>query len=345
MRCIAACYNVLMCNSDERVLHMSDNIITVYGEVPELIEKKSTEIIENYLDAPKDDFNFVKYNLYDSDLSSIIEETLTMPFFSDKKAVLVQNAYVFTGEKPPKDLNHNIELLLEFIEKYDGESMIVFEVYQPKLDERKKLVKTLKKKAQLKKIEQMSEEEIKKWIKNELHSNYKDIKQDALNLFIELTGINFNIVKQEIGKLVLFLGERATINKQDVDQIVNRSLEQNVFLLTEYIQKNNKVKAIQLVKDLIAMKEEPIKLLALITSNYRLFYQSKILSQKGYSGQQIAKTINVHPYRVKLALNQARHYHLESLLNIIDSCAETDYKLKSSYMDKQLILELFILSL
>jgi DNA polymerase-3 subunit delta len=54
-----------------------------------------------------------------------------------------------------------------------------------------------------------------------------------------------------------------------------------VFLLTEYIQKNKKEKAVQLVKDLIVMKEEPIKLLALITSNYRLYYQSKILSQKG----------------------------------------------------------------
>ena len=93
------------------------------------------------------------------------------------------------------------------------------------------------------------------------------------------------------------------------------------------------------------MKEEPIKLLALITSNYRLYYQCKILSRKGYSGQQIAKTINVHPYRVKLALNQVKHYQLTHLLNIIDRCAETDYKLKSSYMDKQLILELFILSL
>lgn len=334
-----------MCNSDERVLHMSNNIITIYGEVPELIEKKSTEVIEKYLDTPKDDFNFVKYNLYESDLSPIIEEALTMPFFSDKKAVLVQNAYVFTGEKAPKDVNHNIDQLMEFIEKYDGESMIIFEVYHSKLDERKKLVKSLKKHAQLKKIEQMSEDEIKNWIKNELHGNYKDIKQDALHLFIELTGINFNIVKQEIEKLILFLGDRPTINKQDVQQIVNRSLEQNVFLLTEYIQKNNKAKAIRLVKDLIAMKEEPIKLLALITSNYRLFYQSKILSQKGYSGQQIAKTINVHPYRVKLALNQARHYQLEGLLNIIDNCAETDYKLKSSYMDKHLILELFILSL
>ncbi|MDS3842048.1 DNA polymerase III subunit delta, partial [Staphylococcus hominis] len=104
-------------------------------------------------------------------------------------------------------------------------------------------------------------------------------------------------------------------------------------------------KAIQLIKDLIVMKEEPIKLLALITSNYRLYYQCKILSRKGYSGQQIAKTINVHPYRVKLALNQVKHYQLTHLLNIIDQCAETDYKLKSSYMDKQLILELFILSL
>ncbi|WP_376750444.1 DNA polymerase III subunit delta, partial [Mammaliicoccus sciuri] len=88
--------------------------------------------------------------------------------------------------------------------------------------------------------------------------------------------------------------DRPTINKQDVNQIINRSLEQNVFLLTEYIQKRKKEQAIHLVKALITMKEEPIKLLALITSNYRLFYQCKILSQKGYSGQQIAKTIGVH---------------------------------------------------
>ncbi|MFU0768108.1 DNA polymerase III subunit delta [Staphylococcus pasteuri] len=324
---------------------MSDNIIMVYGEVPDLLEKKSSEMINKYLQAEKDDFNYVKYNLYETEITPIIEEALTMPFFSDKKAILVQNAYVFTGEKVTKELNQNTDQLLEFIEKYDGENLIVFEVFQNKLDERKKLTKTLKKNGQLKKVEQMSEEEIKKWIQSKLNDNFKDIKQDALNNMIELTGINFNIISQELDKLMLFLGDRPTINKDDVNLIINRSLEQNVFLLTEYIQKRQKNKAIQLVKDLINMKEEPIKLLALITSNYRLYYQCKILSQKGYSGQQIAKTVNVHPYRVKLALGQVRHYQLEDLLNIINSCAETDYKLKSSYMDKQLILELFILSL
>ncbi|MCI2953988.1 DNA polymerase III subunit delta [Staphylococcus caprae] len=324
---------------------MSDNIVAIYGEVPELVEKKSSEIVNQYLGQDKDDFNFVKFNMYENDLTPIIEETLTMPFFSDKKAIVVKNAYVFTGEKVTKELNHSAEQLIEFIEKYDGENLIIFEVYQNKLDERKKLTKSLKKYAQLKKVEQMSEEEIKKWIQRKLNENYKDIKQDALNLFIELTGINFNIVSQELEKLMLFLGDRPTINKDDVNQIINRSLEQNVFLLTEFIQKGRKNKAVQLVNDLITMKEEPIKLLALITSNYRLYYQCKILGQKGYSGQQIAKTVNAHPYRVKLALNQVRNYQLNDLLNIIDSCAETDYKLKSSYMDKQLILELFILSL
>ncbi|MBK1405756.1 MULTISPECIES: DNA polymerase III subunit delta [Staphylococcus] len=324
---------------------MANNIMAIYGEVPELVEKKSNEIVESYLNEKKDDFNYVKYNLYDTSFNQIIEEALTMPFISEKKAIVVKNAFIFTGEKVSKDIQPNNEQVNEFLEKYDGENFIIFEVYQNKLDERKKITKTLKKTSKLAKVEQMSEQEIKNWIKNKLYENFKDIKQDALDLFIELTGINFNIVSQELEKIILFLGERTTINKKDVEEIINRSLEQNVFLLTEYIQKGEKYKAIQLIKDLIVMKEEPIKLLALITSNYRLYYQCKILSRKGYSGQQIAKTINVHPYRVKLALNQVKHYQLTHLLNIIDQCAETDYKLKSSYMDKQLILELFILSL
>ncbi|MDM7881898.1 DNA polymerase III subunit delta [Staphylococcus borealis] len=324
---------------------MINNIMAIYGEVPELVEKKSNELTNAFLNEDRDDFNFIKFNLYETNISTIIEEALTMPFISEKKAIVVKNSFIFTGEKVNKDLQPNNEQVIEFLEKYDGDNLVIFEIYSNKLDERKKLTKSLKKTSKLTKVEQMSEQEIKSWIQNQLHENFKDIKQDALNLFIELTGVNFNIVSQELDKLILFLGDRSTINRNDVSLIINRSLEQNVFLLTEYIQKNEKDKAIQLVKDLIVMKEEPIKLLALITSNYRLYYQCKILAQKGYSGQQIAKTINVHPYRVKLALNQVRYYELKELLNIIDNCAETDYKLKSSYMDKQLILELFILSL
>ena len=64
---------------------MSDNIITVYGEVPDLVEKKSSEMINKYLQTEKDDFNFIKFNLYETEITPIIEETLTMPFFQTKR--------------------------------------------------------------------------------------------------------------------------------------------------------------------------------------------------------------------------------------------------------------------
>ncbi|ADV05883.1 DNA polymerase III subunit delta [Staphylococcus pseudintermedius] len=322
------------------------NIHVIHGEVPELIDRETEQLTQKYLgNEPKDDFNYVKYNLYETTLNTIIEEAMTLPFFSDKKIIVVQNSYIFTGEKPPKEAQTNADSLLEFIEKYDEASLIIFQVQAVKLDERKKVVKALKKVANIKKIEQMTEQEMQKWIHQYLNQSYKEIKQDALEALIQLTGIHYRMIKQELDKLLLFVGDRPTINKEDVQTIVNRSLEQNVFLLTDYIQKGQKAQAISLVKDLIQLKEEPIKLLALITSNYRLYYQSKILNQKGYSGQQIAKTVGVHPYRVKLALNQARKYDLDTLLTIMDVCTETDYQLKSSYMDKVLILELFIMKL
>lgn len=325
---------------------MSTPIYTVYGEIPELIDKETNQIIDSYLDGkPKDDFNYIKFNLYETNFNQIIEEAMTMPFFSDKKVILVQNTFIFTGEKVSKDHTIDAHAVIEFIEKYNGDSLVIFQVFTSKLDERKKMVKTLKKHAKIKKVEQMSEVEMKQWIQSYLNQNFKDIKQDALDQFLTLTGIHYQLINQELDKLLLYIGDKPTINLEDVKTIVNRSLEQNVFLLTEYIQNGQKQKAVTLMRDLIQLKEEPIKLLALITSNYRLYYQSLILNQKGYSEQQIAKTVGAHPYRVKLSLRHARKYTLESLLEKMNICVETDYHLKSSYMDKVLILELFILKL
>ncbi|MBI5975766.1 DNA polymerase III subunit delta [Staphylococcus canis] len=322
------------------------NIHVIYGDVPELIDRATDQLINRYLkDTPKDDFNFMKFNMYETNLSAIIEEALTLPLFSDEKVILVENSYIFTGEKTAQEIKQQIGQLQEFIEKYNGETLVVFQVHASKLDERKKVVKALKQHANLKKVEQLTEDEMKTWIRSYLKRENKVIEEAELNTFLALTGIQFKVIQQELDKLLLYIGDKPSITKSDIELIVNRSLEQNVFLLTEYIQKNQKALAITLLKDLIQLKEEPIKLLALITSTYRVYYQAKILSGKGYSAQQIAKTINVHPYRVKLALKESKKYTLPQLLNIIDQCAETDYKLKSSYLDKVLILELFILAL
>ncbi len=59
--------------------------------------KNKVQKLYHNSEADRDDFNFVKYNLYETEIAPIVEETLTLPFFSDKKAILVKNAYIFTG--------------------------------------------------------------------------------------------------------------------------------------------------------------------------------------------------------------------------------------------------------
>ena len=107
---------------------MANNIMAIYGEVPELIEKKSNELTHSFLNEDKDDFNYVKYNLYETDMSTVIEEALTMPFISEKKVIVVKNSFIFTGEKVNKDITPNNEQVIEFLEKYDGENLVIFEI-------------------------------------------------------------------------------------------------------------------------------------------------------------------------------------------------------------------------
>lgn len=320
------------------------HIYLVYGSTKPLVDKRISEIIENQIQQ-KDEFNYSQYELKEVSFSQIAEDAMTFPFLSECKVIHVKDSYIFTGEKVKPTIDINIEEVLSFLEQFKGPNIVIFEVNQDKLDERKKIVKTIKKKHQVIQIEPLNEEGTKALIKKTLNDGYKDIKADALNTLIELTGVQYDIITKELDKVLLFVGDEPVITKAHIEAVVSRSLEQNVFLLTEFIIKGQKQKAIYLLKDLIQMKEEPIKLLALITGQYRLFYQAKILKEKGFSEAQIAKQLKVHPYRVKLALRNMNKLSLNHLLTIMDSCAETDYQLKSSYMDKDLILELFILKI
>ncbi|MCE4956165.1 DNA polymerase III subunit delta [Macrococcoides caseolyticum] len=320
------------------------HIFLVYGSTKPLVEDKVNKIISHYIDEI-DDFNFSRYDLTETPFEVIEEDAMTLPFLSEQKVIVVNNSYIFTGEKLKVVHEINLDHVVTFLEKFEGPNIVIFKVMQDKLDERKKIVKRIKKDHTVEKIEPLDEDGMKKLIQQNFNQQFKDIKADALEEMIHLTGLNYSNVVKEIDKLMLFVGDQPVITKQNVTEVVSRSLEQNVFLLTDYIAQGQKKAALYLLKDLINMKEEPIKLLALICSQYRLFYQVKILSQKGFSEAQIAKQVKVHPYRVKLAMRKVRTMELKQLLSIMSNCAKTDYELKSSYIDKALILELLILKI
>jgi DNA polymerase-3 subunit delta len=122
-------------------------------------------------------------------------------------------------------------------------------------------------------------------------------------------------------------------------------LEQNIFVLVDNIVQRKIDAAFRIYYDLLKQNEEPIKILSILSGQFRLIYQVKELARKGYGQQQIAGYIKVHPFRVKLAAGQAKLFKDEELTEIMQMLAEADYQSKTGGMNKELIIEMFLFRL
>lgn len=317
-------------------------IQVIYGTNRIRIEEKAGELARNYL-GEADEFSLVSLNYGETPVESIVEEAQTLPFLSDRKAIIINDAFLLTGAKPKSDVEHNIDLFLDYIKNKNDDTLLIFKVFHEQLDKRKKITKLILKEGAVTEMKEMTEPEIKEFIKNLLKDEGMSIGDGALGMLLERTGINYSNVKSELEKVLLYADGRIT--ESDVADVVSISMEQNIFQLTEYVLNGRKEAAVKLVRQLILQKNEPIQLLHLIISQFRLLYQVKLLAGEGFAQDYIAKHLKVHPYRVKLALREARKHRQDKLEEKMVMCRNMDYKFKSSYLDRDTLFELFILEI
>ena len=135
------------------------------------------------------------------------------------------------------------------------------------------------------------------------------------------------------------------MTREVIHLLVARQLEDNVFLLTDALAKRKIEEAYLIYEDLMIQNEEPLKLLVLIANQFRLMAQVVKLSQQGYREADIAKLLNVHPYRVKLIHGQSHRFNPDVLKQYLLQLADLDYKIKTGGINKELALEMFILNL
>lgn len=318
---------------------LMNTLYLIYGDNRIRIDEKVNELTRQYL-KEIDEFNRIVFDYIDTPVEMIIEECLTLPFLSDRKVVIVNDTFSFTSEKKRTNVDHNIDLLIEYLEEKNDDTLLIFVVNSEKLDSRKKLTKTMKKNGKVIEIEAMNERELRDYIFDGASKESVHISNDAVEELIKRTDADYSRVKSELEKLTLYVENEITIT--DIDDIVSKSLEANVFSLTDLILKNQKQEAVETFRDLILQKEEPIKLLGLISSQFRLYYQTKILSSEGLRQDEIAKQLKVHPYRVKLALSVVSRYSLDNLLKKMVVIRDMDYELKSTYLDSEALFEIFI---
>ena len=312
----------------------------VFGEQELMINKMVDKLAKETL-GEIDDFNLVIFDGYKTPLYEIVNDASTLPFMTEKKVVVIKNAYFLTGENPKLEFEQSFEELTEYIENQNEGVTLIFCVVTSKLDERKSLVKKIKEKAKIYSVDNVNKKDLPRIIKQMFEKKEINITNDALTEFVNRCGEDMYLISNEIEKLCCYKKE---LDLNDIKLMIPKKLEDNVFEMIDAIFNKKEDKVFKIYYDLKVNNNEPITLISLIASQVRFMYQVMILKNKGYSESNIANELSCHPYRVKLALEKVYSLNKIDLTLLLEELSELDLKIKSGEIDRFVGFELFLLS-
>ena len=291
------------------------------------------EEIKN-LTKNQNDMNISRYDLNNTPLKDAIDDAETYSMFAETKTVIVENASMFTTLT-----SKDSDIVENYLNNINKSTNLIFTSHTEKIDTRKKITKLIKKVGIVK---EFNEEISPLNLTKNLLKDY-DISEKTINLFLDRVGNNPLIIQNEINKIKIYKNKDKNITDKDIINLTNKNIDIDIFKLIDYIVQKNKEKAIELYYEILKINEEPIKIIAILANQFRIMYQSKESLKKGYSEKDIASILKIHPYRVKLAIQNSRNYSSKTLLEYLNNLADIDIGIKTGKLNKDLALELFIL--
>lgn len=278
----------------------------------------------------------IKYDLIETPISTAIEDLDTYNFLSSNKVVVCDNAYFLTSNRPKGAVVHNEELLEKYLKNPSSENILI--MICDKIDTRKKLVKLVDKNNIL-----GGEIVIDDLIKSHLDDYKMDYK--TIKYLIDYCDNDNERILNELEKLKCYKLEDKTITMDDINNIVIKLTGDNIFSLIDSIVLKNRSKAYLITQELLDKGEDINKIIVMVSDQFRLMYQVKLLLKEGYNKDTIATKLKVHPYRVKLAMEKGYNYSSKVLLTNLDYFFNLDYMIKTGNNNPKLVFELFLANL
>lgn len=310
----------------------------LYGEEHCLLQEAMQRIIKEEL-GTIDDMNLVTYNAQTVTILDILDDAQTIPFFADKKVIIVNNANFLSGSN---DTDIDTGPLEAYLKNPMPSTVLIFTGGFAKLDARKKIVKQMQKCCRVLQFAKLDEQAKLRYLQQEIKERKLTISNQALQLMDMRLPCDIGVIRHELDKLSLY---GSKIELEDVKALITRPLEEDVFQLVNAVVVKDLKKAFQMWQDLCVLNKDAIFLTAILSSQFRFLYQVKVLQKQGNSERDITSQLKAHPFRVKMAMKSVYALSADELLAILNQLATLDQKMKMGLIDKKLGFEMFLLQM
>jgi DNA polymerase-3 subunit delta len=302
-------------------------------------------------------------------IRSSIDALQTLPFLGGAKVVWLKNAN-FLGDDQ-KARSASVQSALEELSDVLGRGVapdVTFLISATDIDKRRAFYKTLVKTAEdIQVFDRLDsgragwEEAATEIVRTHAKKRKLQFDEDALDLFVLLTGGDTRQIDNELEKIDTFLGKDRAVRVDLVRELVPLSRGGVIFELSNALAARDLELALTLVRRLLEHGEKAIGiLLAAIVPTVRNLLLAKDLMerhrlQRPPSPFQFISAINrlpanatdhlprkkdgsINAYALGIAAQHAHHFKVDELTEAMRACLEANVKLITTQLDHEVVL-------
>ena len=304
-------------------------VYLLYGEesfLKQSYKKKLKEAV-----AGDDTMNYNYFEGKGLDVNELISLSDTMPFFSDKRLIIIEDSGFFKTSS---------EALADYLPMIPDTTCIVF--VEDAVDKRNRLFKKVKELGHAAEMKRQDSAQLARWAGTILAQNGRKITGSTMNLFLERTGDDMENIRMELEKLISYTMGSDVVTTEDVEAVTTVQVTNKIFDMVNAIVTRKTRLAMDLYEDLLTLKEPPMRILFLIARQFNQLLLVKEMTAKGTDRGPIASKLKIPPFVAGKVSAQAGAFTREQILSYVKGCVEAEEAVKTGKMNDRMAVELLI---
>lgn len=236
-----------------------------------------------------DDFDRAHLDAQEVDLSTILAEAMSIPAFSPRRVVFVRGIQHLKSAE--------VDNLADAVSRLPESTCLILYTHAESEEEDRrgsavpaKLLNAAEKQGVVIECKPLSATSFGTWLDGRLKEAGKEMTPEAKERFTFLTAASTAAAEPELQKLVWYVGERTLIGREDVEMVVSRTVEAQVFKLVDAVAMRDTASAMRLLQDVLSSggRAEAVvpRLMVLIARQFRLLWQMRLQIDYGDEAAQ-----------------------------------------------------------
>lgn len=310
-------------------------IYLLFGKEHYLLKDNRERLLKALGVPDRKDMNFTLLSEKDFNVPTLISDSDTLPFFADRRVILVEESGYFKGNKKEKDR------LVKYIPDIPETTVIVF--VESEVDKRDKLYKAVAKNGTAEEFVIGDQNEMFRWIGGRLSVDGIQMRHDAWNEFYLRCGSSMDLMDAEYQKLSAYCWEKKQIEKSDVEAVCANSSETKIFALSDAISERNAARVFDVYHDMLRQNEKAPGILALIQRQLMQLYDLKLMDRDGVSFADKKKNLGIsYDFIIRKLETYQKRFKEDELRRLLRKAADYEEDFKSGRIEDSIAVELLL---